>query len=200
MKISFTGVVLLLTFVLSLFSGSLAYADHYSKEFIESQKQLIKAAFASGAITEENYHAKLESFTVEHYDNDPSRATGKSEINKKEMTGLTPIISVAIAVFAVFVLLNISANKRHIKRMRIQKAAINTFVSSVTNPPVPIDTNLDLNKKRGWTSKIFRDTNRDEMFASLQSLGLKAEMAERRESRREDNQPDPSSLPVLEHR
>lgn len=62
MKISFTGVVLLLTFVLSLFSGSLAYADHYSKEFIESQKQLIKAAFASVTITEEDYHAKLESF------------------------------------------------------------------------------------------------------------------------------------------
>jgi len=104
---------------------------------------------------------------VEHYDNDPSRATGKGEINKKEMTGLTPIISVAIAIFGVFVLLKISANKPLIKRMRIQKAAINTFVSSVTNPPAPIDTNLDLNKKIGWASRMFRDTNRNEMSASL---------------------------------
>ncbi|MQF98200.1 MAG: hypothetical protein FI729_01530 [SAR202 cluster bacterium] len=195
--ISFAAV-----FVLFFCGVHLVYADHFTDDYIESEKDKLESQFEAGLIDgEEDYQIKLEFLLEELYKDHESVEYKSPFQEKKEERSGTGLFGVVVPAIIIGYFLLRMRNRRSQNtvvesepyRSRSSsdlenESASRETVEEIEEPNMVIerdpyqDPNLpDIqNESSGnsWREKL-RDKSRDDMVQYLNATGVKATMSER---------------------
>ena len=202
----FIGVAVV--FVLFFYGVHSVYADHFTDDYIESERDKLKSQFEAGLFDgEEDYDIKLEFLLEELYKNHESVEYKSPFQEKKEERSGTGLAGVVVPAIIIGFFLMRMRNRRSKNTVSEGEPYPSQSSSDLENESASRDTIGEIEEKNrvieddpyenpnlpdlenessgnSWREKL-RDKSRDDMVQRLNATGVKATTAER--GRSEEN-------------